>query len=259
MLKVIDHVLSSEQARFERSFKRFARLVDKDVASTMRAEARLFGVDLAFATTPYGKNATSYQRGLKAVRKDIGKVFANPSKVFAEIDRSSQAASKAFYGLLVNGNVNEAREILRRVGGRFKGLPISPLSPEIHQRRRVDGKVDHFRPAVVLENSKSRVVYTKQVEKRVGMAKASWVVDLQKLGGLRGVPGWVSKARKSGTGYIVDKTRGNSPLKGVEFVSMIPYISKNIRSNSVRVALGRRAKMLMRKVDQINQKRKNNL
>lgn len=243
--KIIDPVLSREFHEFSRALDLYLKRTEGDVGSLVRKQARLFGVDLVMKTNPFGKSKKALAKGEGAIGTDVARVFASQGKIHQEIRKQSEEAADAFYYLIKQGKFDEAQKIVNNMGGSFSGVRIDGVSPEVHQgSRSMGGRVRRPRPALITRDSGELEEYRKEVKGRTFWAKASWAVDLHKLGGARGIPATIMRHRAS-PGMVEDLTRATSPRKQVNFISRVPYISSLISYSSVRRALGFRARVML--------------
>ena len=251
----IDPVISREFARFSSTLRKYVKIVEGDVGDLVRAEARLFGVALIKYTRPFGTTEKSEQVGKRAIARDIGRVYVSPGRLYAEIEKKSEAAANKMYALLSNGHIEDAKKLLASVGTRYKSVPVAAFDKgALHRKRRSNGKVrgSGSSQKLIVPNPKEVQNYVVLVQKRVGWAKSSWAADLHKLGGMRGVAPWVKKSRAKGA--IQDKTRGSAPLKGVVFESHIKYMRYVLSTSNVRRILGIRERSMVRRLEHIAKK-----
>jgi len=246
-MSTIDPVLSREFALFERSLKRLIAETDRSVGDIVRQEARLFCVDLIHKTQPFGRTKKANEKGSRAVYRDVGRVYANPGRVYKEVQTGSDDAAKALYYLLKNNRYSEAEEMLRTVGtSMVAGLRVRDFDGgKEHQSRRRLGRVDGVRPSVVIPNPQNRTRYSESIAKRVGTAKRSWAVGLPRLGSMARIPKWLRRGRH---GSMDDHTRGRRPLKGVVFSSHISYIHRVLKERDVKRSLMQRSRSIEKRL-----------
>lgn len=239
----------------------------KDAASQeMRIQARNLGVQLAFATQPFGDSKEVKERAEKRVQTEIQRVYkptwvANriigssglPSKSMTQSPRQAAAA----YSALVNGAMES------RGKRKYKGLVDADLllqrlnvNPLIYTTTgKFDGGTHHKNARYgatkrVPKNQYVKTVVTdanildKYVDKKmanVGVAKSGWAMAAMMISlsggigaGTRGIPGWVTRQiKKYDTGTADDKSdRDLNPF--VKLYNQVKYIGQCISQRTIQ-------------------------
>jgi len=177
---------------------------DKTWPEVLQPEARLLCVELARYTQTFDFGKESQTKGEVAVRRDIYKVFANPSTIYARIQAQNPAAAKGFWRYLKKGDLHNVRLLVAAYMPDLVEAEIGPLDPALHQANRREGRVVLKRVArIVLEGDKL-VEYAEDRQKAVGFAKSGWATCARQLGGIRGIPRWAAKG--NAPGHVVDRS-----------------------------------------------------
>ncbi len=177
---------------------------DKTWPEVLRPEARLLCVELARYTQPFDFGKEAEASGEIAVQRDIYRVFANPSTVYARIFVQNQDAAKGFWRYLKKGDLHQVKLVLAAYLPELIDADIGPFDPALHQAARRNGKVVLKRVSrIVLEGNKL-VEYAEDRQKRVGFAKSGWATCARTLGGIRGIPRWAAKG--NAPGHVVDRS-----------------------------------------------------
>lgn len=175
---------------------------DKTWPEVLQPEARLLCVELARYTQPFDFGKESQATGEIAVRRDVYKVFANPSTIFTRIQQQNPEAARGFWRYLKTNDLHKVRLLLAAYAPDLVDAEIGALDPAIHQAARRNGKVVLRRVSrIVLEGDKL-VEYAEDTQKKVGFAKSGWATCARQLGGVRGIPRWASKG--NAPGHVVD-------------------------------------------------------
>src|ERR1043166_3883193 len=107
--------LSGHVSRVRRRQRGFAHNVDEEVDRA----GRLISVSLATSAQPFGVEDAALQAGAKAVQRDIKRIYATPSQVYAEIkSNAGKNVADAFYKLLQAGGTGY--QIIKRHAPSYK-------------------------------------------------------------------------------------------------------------------------------------------
>lgn len=266
---MIEQLVVDKGGEFRRAIGQLYR--NKGLAYGLRREARLVAVNLAFQTQPFGGSkamtaagSSGREQGEGAVARDIRAVIKVPSDLFAEINAQSVSAAKAFSLFMKNRRYAEAGALLNRLNiSTFSQIKAGPMDGQIHenarrqipQRPRIPRKP---KPLLVTSDVNELKAYIKQVQKKVGIAKAGWAACAQQLGGTGGrmsafggqqqaVPAWVKRhvgGRASGS--VADQADRTFNARVVMF-NHVPWVSKCLTEKEAQRALDiQREKMLLR-------------
>jgi len=246
---------------FNDALYKLARATGKDFGFVVKRNARLLAVGLAIYTQPWGGEAGNFaasgknlkynglddrKRGEAAVRRDIGRVYRTIDIIYEQIKTQSKdsRAARAFYGAAINGKVERAQRILRSLRIFDRGATIGKFDRGAqHQaRRNKRGRVSGSRADIIVTDSKKIAIYTKKIERRVGKAKGGWAGAAKDLGGMRGLPQWVT--RHKGGGHAEDRT-GDTSYPHATLHNDVPYIDAVLNKAGAQQAIDiTREKML---------------
>ena len=239
---------------FQKALLRFYAAQRKSWPQVLRSQGRLIAVNLAYQTQPFGTEAGRAQ-GEGKTKSDILKVYATPGQVYNEISRQSEASAKAFWGMMQNRRFQTAKTFLSRLGiAKFSEAEIgvmddgqahksvqSPIPMRVRIRRSQ-------KTARIVANANRLNIYLKKIAKRVGMAKSGWAACANILGGMRGIPQWVTRhANKMGKGFVMDFTSQPNPY--LILVNEIPWVDKCLNQGQMQRALDIQAQKMMTAVD----------
>lgn len=169
------------------------------------------------------KGAAAKKQGEAAVKRDIARVYASPSRVYAAIRDLDERKAAAYWKAVKAANFRRANEIAKGT----PGLPanfrtdIRPFDDGAEHRRRrgKNGRVGGLRPTYIVSNPQALWkngkpgAYVKKRMGNVGLLASSIPAAVGgRFGKLKGVPAWAS--RHSGSWGIcrVQKTRGGETI-----------------------------------------------
>jgi hypothetical protein len=266
---VIEELVVDRSGEFRRALGLLYR--DKGLAAGLRREARLVAVNMAFQTQPFGGSkamttggTSGKEQGEGAVARDIRKVIKTPSDVHHEIEMQSLSAAKGFSYLMKNGRYLEAEQMLNRLNiPKLMQAKVGPMNATIHQAARkpipARPRISKTqKPLLITSQINELKAYVKEVQKKVGIAKAGWASCAQQLGGTGGrmaaaggqqqaVPAWVKRhVGKRASGTVVDQA--DKIINGrVLLINHVPWVSKCLTDTEAQRALDiQREKMLRR-------------
>ncbi len=241
-----------ELGKFNDALYRLARETGKDFGFVVKRNARLLAVSLAVSTQPWqgregnfkslAKGDLQYngfldrKMGEMAVRRDIGRVYRALNDVYARIAQKSKDAAAGFWGTAMSGNFKKARQIM-------KGFQLGDLHTAIgkfdkgtaHKRaRNKRGRVPSQRAELIVTNPKAVGIYARKIERRVGMAKGGFAGAAAGLGGMRGLPQWVTR-HKGGGSASDHTTSGNNPHAVLH--NNVPWINQVLSRGAMQDAL----------------------
>jgi hypothetical protein len=284
--------ITLEDKEFSKALVRYYSKFSADLSKIIRTQARLVAVNLTFQTQPFGgsrptqgkqadEQISGKQLGDGAIQRDINYLYTTPERVFYMIRETSQAAAKGFVRLMKTRQFLRARQMLDRLQitglrsvdvGDFDGgsLHKTRLQP-IPSRPRIKKTQ---KPELIVPDQSMINSYIKQIQKRVGMAKAGWAHCAQQLGGTSGqtstdvegkqqvmVPRWVKQhAGSPSIGKVVDRSFAR-PNAYVEMTNEVPWIDKCLNAGQMQAALDiQREKMekAIKKADEHNAKKLSN-
>ncbi len=136
----------------------------------------------------------------------------------------------------------------RVTSGPMRGTTAVAFSPEVHTRRRNRiGRVGSSSAQVVLgADARSLQLYIKDVQNRVGWAKAGWLAALRLVGGRR-AQSFVER-QGTGGGRVVDE-RSNTENPSITAINSTPWASRRDEGNRiVNSALFMRSQSIVSKI-----------
>lgn len=253
---------------FSKALVNFYREFGGDLAKIIRAQARLISVNLVFQTQPFGgsrptpgqqagEQVSGKKLGEGAIQRDINDLYTTPERIFYMIREMSLGAAKGFMAMVKSRRFLQAKALLDRL--QISGLRSMDVGDfdggALHQARLrpVPGRPrirKNQKPELIVPDQKSIDTYTKEIQKRVGMAKAGWAHCAQQLGGTAGqtstdvagkqqvmVPRWVKKhAGNPSVGKVNDQSRAR-PNAYVEMTNTVPWIDKCLSVGQMQASL----------------------
>jgi len=243
-----------DDTAFKRSLLRFYASQNKSWPEVLRAQGRLVAVNLAYQTQPFGE-AAGRKQGEGKVLTDLLRIYAPMGYVFKKIEEQSRQMAVAFWAMVKSNRKDDAKKLLERVNlPQFSQAEIGPMDSgaahreakaPIPRRPRV-GRSQ--RPLLIVEQAQKFNSYVKLVQQRVGMAKAGWAACAKILGGMRGLPQWVTRhAGKRSAGSVLDRTQGSSP--SITMTNHVPWVDKCLNEGQMQRALDIQAGKMMKAVD----------
>jgi hypothetical protein len=180
--------------------------MERSLPALMRRAARLTAVSLAKQAQPFGTNNDAKLMGQKAVVRDIRRVYALPSDVYEAIDNRKIAAG--FWAAVSKGDWARATTIMQKNCPLFHSKQILPFDGgSAHQAARVRGKIKAKQSVVfVVQKSAELKAYIQKEFDLVGWGKAGWAACARALGGVSGLPKWIT--RHSAPGSVIENYGG---------------------------------------------------
>jgi hypothetical protein len=242
--------LDTEKLR--RKMENYSKVTGKSISSTMRRQARLLAVSLAFNTPPFGKDPSARKQGEAAIGKDLLRIFyvMHPANVQKFLDFFGKAHTFQFghKGAAAIGNVTHQVLSTSEMAHWHKGhrLPSG-------RTRNIAGKVGmdvktitgiRFRDLPGLDvgivSQLQFDKYVKSVQTRVGMTKAAWAacaiaVKADVKSSLAGIPAWVKRHATKVPHSVTDKTEGSKP--DMILTNSLPWADKAMRGPEYKSAI----------------------
>lgn len=253
-----------EDKNFSKALVSFYREFGGDLAKIIRAQARLIAVNLAFQTQPFGgsrpttgEQTSGKQLGDGAIKRDVNYVYTTPERVFYMIREASVGAARGFMRMMKKRQFLKAQELLDRLdiiglrkirtGDFDQGATHQSLLRPIPSRPRIKKSQN---PELIVPEQTAINTYIREIQKRVGMAKAGWAHCAQQLGGTSGqtstnnegrqqvmIPRWVKRHIGSPSVGRVDDRSSNRPNASVVMTNTVPWISKCLSVGQMQSAL----------------------
>lgn len=222
---------------YTRALERFRGLTGKTWPEILRKEGRLLAVSFARATQPFGSDERGKLLGEMAVARDIRKVYGTAGDAFKSIEaHDTRDLASAFYAAYKQRKYRKAEKILKGSSSPLRDVPFGSFRESDHlERRDARGKVRGKTPTVILTNDRARNAYIKREQRQVGWAKAGWAVCARLLGGVRGIPQWVTRHRRA-PGGIIDKMRSILD-PSITLRNAVPYVDKLLPTSARSEAL----------------------
>jgi hypothetical protein len=241
-----------DDSEFRSSLRQYALAMQISFAEAIKRQARLVAVNLAFQTQPFG-DVKGKQQGENAVWSDLMPKEGSNKGIFKPISkywlneatRMKQYAPENFQRRFTNkdGNVwlSEEDQILTTKGA----IKSFHQSMRTRDRKRTSMAGSYTRDIGRHKAGNRGIVdkdqviaYVKQVQKKVGIAKAGWAHCAKQLGGSRGIPQWVTRhAGKKAIGLVTDNTNARGDEQYVLMENTVPWIDKCLNGGQLQRAL----------------------
>ena len=247
----------------------------KTPAQVLRAQARLMAVNLAFQTQPFGgskavggQQESAKSQGEGAVAADIAQVIRIPSNVYQQIEKQAIGAGRAFYAMIKKGDFDLAKNLLIRL--RVPGLieaQVGPMDGRYHKQAQTPipkrPRIQKTQKPLLITNELTKLKsYVKQVQKKVGIAKAGWAACAMQLGGTQGrmetnvqgqqqqaIPAWVKRhAGNRAAGTVVDQAE-NFLVGKINMINHVPWVSNCLTDQQAQKAIDIQAEKMLRALD----------
>ncbi len=206
----------------------------------MRQAGRLCAVSLAFQAQPFGDDEKAEALGKVATTRDIYRVYATPGKAYDDI--SDDGAKSGFWKAVKTSAWDRAAKILNREGSRLKGILIDNFDGgDQHRRlRNNQGRIPSSqKPVMVVKDSQKLKSYVATEMGKVGFGKGGWATCARILGGIRGIPRWISK--HNSPGQAIENYGAN--VTSITLINQVPYASAILsppqKQEAVRIAFDR--------------------
>ncbi len=206
----------------------------------MRQAGRLAAVSLAFQTQPFGDDDKAEALGKVATTRDIYRVYATPGKAYDDIQ--DPGAQAGFWKAVKTSAWDRATKILNREGSRLKGTLIDNFDGGAAHRqlRNGQGRIPASqKPVMVVKDAQKLKSYVATEMGKVGQGKGGWATCARILGGIRGIPRWISKHNSPGQAL---ESYG-SAVTSITLINQVPYADQILsplqKQEAVRIAFGR--------------------
>jgi hypothetical protein len=211
--------------------------------------ARVTAISCAKSTQPATKGSLTgseaQQVGMKAVARDIAKVYKTPGGAYEDINQRYQGA---FWKAYKDGDIDRAQAILDANGRTLRGVPMEQFdggSAHKAARNTTTGRVNQKRPSMIITNPKALAKYVEEEQKHVGTGKGGWADVVRAIGGHnpRGLreegditANWITR-RAHGYGKAFQGGTDEHPTITIE--SRVPYadhiLSGGLRRDAIRI------------------------
>ena len=180
----------------------------KNARATVSSSGKIKGI--VQATPPFKLNesgdkaSTAKARGIAAVQRDIKRVYAGPSALYAIIKQRNPAAAAGFWKHVKAGRMEEANTIARNTINR-ELTPFDGGTEHQHRRSKTTGRVKGEEPTAFTTDTKAIDRYIKAKQKMVGLLASSVLAAARStLGKISAVPAWVNR-HSTAWGSVIER------------------------------------------------------
>lgn len=229
-LNTVDH------AEFNRGIQKLADAAGKGAKEVMIPQARLFCADLAYNTRPIGKTAKDGKDHREKVKNRINSIYLTVGAAVNIIKEQSPAGAVVFRKMLRKRDYTEARKIMNEFArghwsvGTFDG-------GKLHRDQRY---TRGLRIRMVVIDKAAVTAYIKKTVKLSGFAKAGFAAAARQLGGIRGIPGFVTRQKAPGRG----KVSGDKKTLKIEIFNDVRYLEFALDHTGEDRALAHRSRQI---------------
>jgi hypothetical protein len=176
--------------------------------------------------------------GEGAVRRDIGRCYAMPSQFYPIVraaaggEEGKHLADK-FYALCQAGNIGGAEKLLRALHIHAEVIRFDDGARH-QQARNGRGRVGRGASRAIVINPKAMLKYRAKIERRVGMAKGGFAGAADALGGMRGLPQWVTRHKGGGR---ADDFTGRADDPHAVLHNDVPWIDQVLNQSGAQLAV----------------------
>jgi hypothetical protein len=223
-----------------------ANVLHRPIRDVLDSGGRVAAVQLARSSVPFGTGNQAQQTGMRAVERDIYRVYATPGQAWESI--SNRRAKRAFWLAFKAGEFDAAERLLWDFSSKFDGVPLEKFdngSAHLSRRSKSTGRVSSGRPAMVVTNEKVLFRYVEHKKEQVGFGKGGWADASRALGraprGLREdgdiTANWITR---HGHGFGAFARGGTEERPTLEIRNRVPYadqlFSPSGKQESLRIA-----------------------
>ncbi len=228
------------QSDVAKYFKEKGFNMKNSLPGLMRQAGRLASVSLAFQTQPFGDDEKAEALGKVATNRDIYRVYATPGKAYDDI--KDPGAQAGFWKAVKMSAWDRAGKILLREGSRLKSTLIDNFDggAQHRQLRNNQGRIPSSqKPAMIVKDPQKLKGYVSTEMGKVGQGKGGWATCARILGGIRGIPRWITKHNSPGQAI---ENYGAS-FTSITLINQVPYasaiLSPSQKSEAVSIAMQR--------------------
>lgn len=242
--------------RVQAALRRFSAQKNQPIAKTIKQSCRRLAVNFAFITFPMSFSDATENFSKGKVARDVSIVFMGPSEVASQIDalanrNHERSLAKYVYGLLKQGNYDDARSVFRRMGmANLANVRIGVVPEKSFLRAMRGGPYKHVSiskrgfPGMIVTDYKQIERLIMESQKRVGLSAQGWAECAKQLGGTRGIARW--KAKSHGVGYKNGRVMAlQSPEIGFTFENTTPWVDKITPASGINAALQHEERTLL--------------
>jgi hypothetical protein len=213
--------------RIEDTLAEHKRRIVQTVPELMKAVGRLAAVSCATATVPFGLDDGARRKDEAAIMRDIHRVYATPDRVAKSFPDPSKG--NLFLSAIANRQYGKAQAVVDSFSSAFRNVPIQPFDGgNAHEAARRKGIIPaNQRPAMIVQTSRNLNAYIDKKIGHAGEAKGGWATCALILGGMRGIPQWITRhAGGLSPGNVIESyTNG---IARVQMTNLVRYASDTI-------------------------------
>lgn len=191
-----------DSAEMNKALESLALASKKTLREVIPPQARLFCADLAANTRPYGKDAAGQKIGQDRVDSRIRSVYLSVGGAVETLKRDAgEKIAKQFQRYLRKREYAACARVFNdncKLRTRYKVGPFD--GGALHRSQKDQKKVSQ---GLIVDGAFSKVeAYIRDTKKKVGFAKGGFATAARELGGVRGIPGYVTRQNSPGRGVI---------------------------------------------------------
>lgn len=208
----------SNKSKMRTAFDTKLRNYQQEATEKARFAAIYVARELAELTFP-SPNAIGF--AVAAMRFDVSRVYCTAGKAYEILKQTAGVqVAGAFYAAYRNGQISQAREVLRASNSPIRDCEIGSLRPELHEKSRdpKTGRVMLAHPLQIVQKAELDS-YLRSAIARIGKTASGWNACAAKLGGSESGFRWKSTAVHGSDGGVVTQTGG----------SKAAYVINNVR------------------------------
>lgn len=217
----------------------------RSIPQLLRQASRLIAVSAATQAQPFGIDDKAEAVGQVATNRDIYRVYATPGKAYEDIQ--NQGAAAGFWKAVKISAWDRAAKILNREGSRLKNTTIDNFDggAQHRQLRNSQGRISpNQRAVMVVKNPSALKTYVTSEMAKVGQGKGGWASCARALGGVRGLPRWITKHGSPGS--VAENY--SFPTMRVTMINQVPYADSLMtpaqKAEAVQIAMDRLLKSM---------------
>lgn len=219
--------------------------MQRSIPQLLRQASRLIAVSAATQAQPFGIDDKAEAVGQVATNRDIYRVYATPGKAFEDITNSG--AANGFWKAVKSSAWDRAAKILNREGNRLKSTVIGDFDggSQHRQLRNSQGRISpNQRAVMVVKNPSALKTYVTSEMAKVGQGKGGWASCARALGGVRGLPRWITKHNSPAS---VSENYTSQNMR-ISMINQVPYASSLMtpgqKAEAVQIAMDRLLKSM---------------
>ena len=249
---MIDAKMSKrDEARFRKAIQKLVALSGEPVEDILRTQGRLFAVDAAKFTSPFGDKKADGDNTKRKVEKTIFSTYKRAGDLKIAIGRKAgEKAAARFAKYIRRGDFSQAKQLSSAIlGGAHE---LGPFDGGRMHKRRLSGK--SWSKLYITKGFPAVNQYARATMRRVGEGKSGWAKAAAQLGGTRGIPAWAKKKthRTKGLGIV----EGKNSKASVTVTNRSKYVFKTTSTKYLwRLRLGKVEKLVERMIKNRARKR----